>query len=104
MRLRTAKKLGIKEIVKIDMYTFRYWRATVEFQRYQTEVAVMVLLGHKSTKYLWLYVQLAKIYFGGAREWVCKEAVDRQQEMKLIEAGFEYIRTEDGVSLYRKAK
>ena len=65
----------------------------------------MVLLGHKSSKYLWLYVQLAKIYFGSVREYVCKEAVDRQQEMKLIEAGFDYIRTDkDGVSLYRKPK
>jgi hypothetical protein len=54
---------------------------------------------------LWLYVQLAKICFSGAREYVCKEAFDRQHEMKLVEQGFEYIRTDkDGVSLYRKPK
>ena len=105
MRARAAKKHGIKEIVKIDMYTFRYWRATAEFQRYQTEVAVMVLLGHKSTKYLWLYVRLAKIYFGGAREYVCKWVNDREQESKLAEQGFDHVRTDkDGYSLYRKPK
>ena len=60
MRKRATSKLGINEIRKITMYTFRYWRATVEFQKYQTEVAVMVLLGHKSTKYLWLYVSLQR--------------------------------------------
>jgi integrase len=104
MRRQAAKKLGIQEMLKIDMYTFRYWRATVEFQKYQTEVAVMVLLGHKSTKYLWLYVQLAKIYFGGPRTYVCHIAYTREQETKLIEQGFEYIRTDkDGASLYRKA-
>jgi hypothetical protein len=105
MRKKAVVKLGIPELRKIHPYTFRYWRATVEFQRYQTEAAVMVLLGHKSTKYLWLYVQLSKIYFGGAREYVCKEATDLQTEIKLIEQGFEYVRTtNDGISLYRKAK
>jgi hypothetical protein len=65
----------------------------------------MVLLGHKSTRYLYLYVQLAKVYLGGARDYVCKEAIDLQTEIKLIKQGFEYVRTtNDGISLYRKAK
>jgi integrase len=63
-----VQKLGIKELRKITLYTFRYWRATVKFQEYKTEVAVMVLLGHKTTAYLWLYVQLAHIYFRGAQK------------------------------------
>jgi integrase/transposase-like protein len=105
MRKRAIRKLGIPELRKIHIYTFRYWRATVEFQRYQTEVAVMVLLGHKSTRYLWLYVQLAKIHFGGAREYVCLKVHDEQQERKAIEQGFEYVRTDkDGGSYYRKPK
>ena len=81
MLARAAKKLGILELRKIHIYTFRYCRATAEFQEFQTEAAVMVLLGHKSTKYLWLYVQLAKIYFGGPRKYICYIAYDRQQEM-----------------------
>jgi integrase/ribosomal protein L37AE/L43A len=105
MRKRAIRKLGIPELQKIHIYTFRYWRATVEFQRYQTEAAVMVLLGHKSTRYLWLYVQLAKIYFGGAREYVCLKVYDELQERKAIEQGFEYVRTDtDGGSYYRKPK
>lgn len=105
MRKRAAHKLGIPELKKIHIYTFRYWRATTEFQEYQTEAAVMVLLGHKSTKYLWLYVQLAKIYFGGPRRYVSKWVYNREQENAAVEEGFEYIRTDkDGASLYRKAK
>jgi len=63
MRKQATHKLGIKELRKITLYTFRYWRATIEFQEYKTEVAVMVLLGHKTTAYLWLYVQLAPHLF-----------------------------------------
>ncbi len=88
MRKRAVKKLGILELNKIHIYTFRYWRATTEFQEYQTEAAVMVLLGHRSTKYLWLYVQLAHIYFGGPRKYVSLWVYDRVQEV------FEYIRTD----------
>ena len=104
MRKRAAQKLDIKELLKITLYTFRYWRATVEFQEYQTEAAVMVLLGHKSTEYLWLYVQLAHIYFGGPKRYISLWVYDREQETKAIEQGFEYVRTDlkDGASLYRK--
>ena len=105
MRKRAVKKLGIPELWKVHIYTFRYWRATVEFQQYQTEAAVMVLLGHKSTRYLWLYVQLAKIYFGGPRKYVSLWVYEREQESRAVEQGFEYVRTDkDGASLYRKAK
>jgi ribosomal protein S24E len=41
--------------------------------------------------YLWLYVQLAKIYFGGAREYVCLKVYDELQERKAIEQGYEYV-------------
>jgi hypothetical protein len=30
----------------------------------------MILLGHKSTKYIFTYVQLAHIYFGGVKKYV----------------------------------
>jgi integrase len=105
MRKRAIRKLGIPELKKIHIYTFRYWRATVEFQQYQTEAAVMVLLGHKSTRYLWLYVQLAKIYFGGPRKYIHLWVYNREQENNAVDQGFEYIRTDkDGASLYRKPK
>ena len=64
----------------------------------------MVLLGHKSTKYLWLYVQLAHIYFRDAPKKYISLWVDtREDESKAIESGFDYVRTDkDGASLYRK--
>jgi integrase len=105
MRLHAIQKLGIKELRKITLYTFRYWRATVEFQEYKTEVAVMVLLGHKTTVYLWLYVQLAHIYFRGApKKYVSLWVTNREEESKAVQDGFDYVRTDkDGASLYRRA-
>ena len=58
-----------------------------------------------SLKYLFLYVQLSQIYFGAGRDYICKEAFNRQEAMKLIEADFEYVMTDkDGISLFRKLK
>jgi hypothetical protein len=104
MRKHAITKTGIKELRKITMYTFRYWRATVEFQETQKEVPVMILLGHTSTKYLWLYVQLAHIYFGGTPKYSSIWVTDREQETKAADEGYTYIRTnpKDAASLYRK--
>jgi hypothetical protein len=96
--------MGIKGLRKITLYTFRYWRATVEFQETGREVPVMILLGHKSTKYLWLYVQLAHIYFGGSPKYTSVWVNNREEETKLSDAGYTLVRTDprDGSSLYRK--
>jgi integrase len=104
MRKHAITKTGIKELRKITLYTFRYWRATVEFQETGQEVPVMILLGHKSTKYLWLYVQLAHIYFGGTPKYSSVWVNDREEETKLADAGYMPVRTDprDGASLYRK--
>ena len=64
----------------------------------------MILLGHKSTKYLWLYVQLAHISFGGTPKYSNVWVNDREEETKLADAGYMLVRTDprDGASLYRK--
>ena len=49
-----------------------------------------------------LYAQLSETHFGDVA-YVCKEAFTRQDAMKLIELGFEYVLTDtEGVSLFRK--
>jgi integrase len=103
MRQRAIHKLGNPELRKIDFYTFRYWRATIEYRRLHDFGAVMILLGHKSLKYVLLYAQLSDAYDpnGG---YVCKEAFTRQEAKQLIEDGFEYVMEKEGVSLFRKLK
>jgi hypothetical protein len=65
--------------------------------------AVMVLLGHKSLRYVLLYAQLSQNYESGDG-YACKEARTRQETKQLIEEGFEYVMDKDGVSLFRKLK
>ena len=104
MRKRAIKKLGNSELRKIDFYTCRYWRATLEYQRTRDFGAVMLLLGHTSLRYVLLYAQLSETHFGD-KGYVCKEAHNRHQAMQLIELGFEYVMIDnEGVSLFRKIK
>ena len=103
MRQRAIYKLSNPELRKIDFYTFRYWRATMEYRRLHDFGAVMILLGHKSLRYVLLYAQLSDAYDpnGG---YICKEAFNRQEAKQLIQDGFEYVMEKEGVSLFRKFK
>jgi len=103
MRARAIAKLGNQELRKIDFYTFRYWKATMEYRRLHDFGAVMVLLGHKSLRYVLLYAQLSQNYKSGDG-YACKEARTRQEAKQFIEEGFEYVMDKDGVSLFRKLK
>ena len=102
MRKRAIHKLGNPELSKIDFYTFRYWRATMEYRRLHDFGAVMILLGHKSLKYVLLYAQLSDTYSHGG--YVCREARSTSEARALIEDGFEYVMDKEGVSLFRKLK
>jgi len=103
-RKHAILKFGNPELRKIDFYTNRYWRATMEYRRTGDFGAVMVLLGHKSLKYVLIYAQLSEMY-SGSKEYICKDAHTRQEAMLLIEAGFDYVMTDkEGVSLFRKLK
>ena len=103
-RKLAIRKFGNPELRKIDFYTNRYWQATMTYRRTGDFGAVMVLLGHKSLKYVLLYAQLSQMY-GGTKEYICKDARSRQEAMQLIEQGFDYVMTDkEGVSLFRKVK
>lgn len=79
-RKQAILKFGNPELRKIDFYTNRYWQATMTYRRTGDFGAVMVLLGHKSLKYVLLYAQLSEMY-GGSREFICKDAHTRQEAM-----------------------
>ena len=103
MREKAIIKLGNQELRKIDFYTFRYWRATREYQRFKDFGSVMVLLGHKSLRYVLLYAQISKNYSYGDG-FVCREARTKAEAKQLIEDGFDFIMDKEGVSLFRKLK
>jgi integrase len=103
MRKRAAQKLANPELRKVDFYTFRYWQATMTYRRFGDFGKVMVLLGHKSLRYVLLYAQLSETY-DLDKGYICKEAATRQEAKQLIEQGFEYVMDKEGISLFRKLK
>jgi integrase len=106
MRKRAIAKLGNPELRKIDFYTFRYWRATEEYDRSHKDFeAVMYLLGHNSLRYVLLYKQLSRARRSGAAEkYIVREARTKKEEIALLEDGFEWVKDRGKTSLYRKLK
>jgi hypothetical protein len=101
---RAIRKLGNRELRKIDFYTFRYWRATAEYRKYKDFGSVMVLLGHKSLRYVLLYAQLSKNYEHSSDGYIVREASNKAEAKALLEDGFDYVMEKGGVSLFRKLK
>jgi len=104
MRQRAIVKLGIPELKKIHEYTFRYWRATVEYQEYGKEGPVMLLLGHKTNQQMYKYVQLSHIYFGGSPKYVSKWIYNDEEELEAVNEGWILHREdkENNRYLYKK--
>ncbi len=106
MRSRAIQKLNNPELRKIDFYTFRYWRATEEYDRSHKDFeAVMYLLGHNSLRYVLLYKQLSKVrHFGRGEEYIVREAKTKKDCIALLADGFEHVMDKGGASLFRKLK
>ena len=62
----------------------------------------MRLLGHKSIANTLIYTQLVE--FEDDDKYCTATADSVEEARKLLEAGFEYIRTHDGTMLFRKRK
>jgi hypothetical protein len=99
-------ELGNAELRKIDFYTFRYWRATEEYDLSHKDFeSVMYLLGHNSLRYVLLYKQLSRARKHGALDkYIVREAHTKKEEIELLEDGFEWVKDRGKTSLYRKLK
>ena len=75
----------------------------MEFHRTLNIKLVQQMLGHKKLETIDLYTQLINYE---SDEWNVAHARNLEEESKLIEAGFEYVRysDKDQVAIYRKRK
>jgi integrase len=105
-RMRKRAAIRNPELLKIDFYTYRYWRATEEYDRSHKDYdAVMYLLGHNSLRYVLLYKQLSKARrYGRGEEYIVREAKNKKEAMSLLSDGFDYVMDKGGASLFRKLK
>jgi integrase len=102
-RGRIARTLQNPRLRQIHLHTLRHWKATMEYHRTLNIKIVQQMLGHKKLETTDLYTQLISYK---SDEWNVAHARNLEEESKLIEAGFEYVRysEKDEVAIYRKRK
>jgi len=98
-----AGKYGVSERCLWSDWERRHWKATMEYHRTKNIKYVQQLLGHKKLENTDFYTQLLNFEND---EWHVAHARNLEEENKLIEAGFEYVRysEKDEVAIYRKRK
>ena len=103
MRNLLAKKLQNPRLRQIHFHTLRHWKATMEYHKTKNIFHVKRLLGHKKLENTEIYTHLIDFE---SDEWHMATAQSLDEEKKLIEAGFEYVRysDKDEVAIYRKRK
>jgi len=102
-RHRIAKTLQNPRLKQIHFHTFRHWKATMEYHRTKDILHVKRMLGHRKLENTEIYTHLINFE---SDEWHVAHAKNLDEESKLLEAGFDYVRfsNRDQVAIYRKRK
>jgi integrase len=102
LRASLSDKLQDPVFKTIRLYDFRHFKASTEYHKSKDLLYVKSVLGHKDLRTTLRYVQLLGDL--GNDEYTCKAAKNVTEATQLIETGFEYITTVEGVQLFRKRK
>jgi integrase len=105
-RKRLAENLQNPRLKKITFYTFRHWKATVEYHRTKDIVYVQQLLGHKDIKNTMIYINIEHAIFGaGDNDEFTVRVTEKPEEIKeFLQIGFEYVCQKDNLVFLRKRK
>jgi integrase len=101
MRNSLATKLKDPSIHTIRLYDLRHYFCTKKLNDIQNPYNVMVLMGHKKLTTTQKYMHLLNL---NDDEWTCTGTTTTKEAMKLIEAGFQYVTTIEGIQLFKKRK
>jgi integrase/recombinase XerD len=102
-RKKAAAKFQNPRLLQIHFHTFRHWFATMLYAKTKDILYVKQQLGHVSIDNTMLYTRLVNFE---SDEYHVAVATNLEEEKKLLEAGFEFVRYDEkeGVALYRKRK
>ena len=101
IRNRLAEKLKDPTLKTIRLYDFRHYFCTKKLNDINNPYTVMVLMGHTQLKTTQRYMHLLNL---NDDEWTCAGATTAKDAMKLIEAGYQYVTTIEGIQLFKKRK
>ncbi|MDH5483498.1 MAG: site-specific integrase [Candidatus Bathyarchaeota archaeon] len=101
MRNALAEKLKDASIRQIRFYDLRHYFCTKKLHDIGNPYTVMVLMGHTKLETTQRYMHLLNL---NDDEWTVDGATTVEQAKKLLEAGFQYQTTIEGVQLFRKRK
>ncbi len=101
MRNKLAEDLKDPSIRTIRLYDFRHYFCTKKLNDIGNPYTVMVLMGHKKLETTQRYMHLLNF---NDDEWICTGATTAKEATKLIEAGFQYVTTIEGIQLFKKRK
>lgn len=101
IRQRTAEKLQKPELLRITLYSLRYYYATMLYHRTKDILLVKAKLGHRRLENTLIYTHLIDFQ---AEEFTVRVAKSVAEASGLIEGGFEYVTEMDGIKLFRKPK
>jgi len=104
VRDRLANKLQNPSIRTVRLYDLRHYFATMLYHKTKDILLVKQQLGHKSINNTLIYIDLEATLFNTNDEWTCKAVDNKEDAMKLIENGFQYVMEVDGYKILRKRK
>lgn len=102
-RNRTAQRLRNPRLKKITFHTLRHWKGSTEYHKTKDLLHVQQTLGHKNIKNTMLYIQLASVEESES-QFICKVAKEPKEIQDLIEQGFQFVCSQDGLTYFKKLK
>jgi len=100
-RNKLAEKLKDSSIHTIRLYDFRHYFCTKKLYDINNPYTVMVLMGHKKLQTTQKYMHLLNY---ADEEYTVAGATTAKEATKLIETGFQYVTTIEGIQLFKKRK
>lgn len=102
MRDKISERMGSPNLRRINLKTFRHWKATMEYHRTKDILFVKELLGHKNIQNTLVYTHLVSFEEEDAN--IVKVASSIEEFTELLESGFEFISDYEGKKVLRKRK
>jgi integrase len=101
MRNALADKLKDPTLRTIRLYDLRHYFCTKKLNDIGNPYTVMVLMGHTKLTTTQRYMHLLNL---NDDEWSSAGATTFKEATKLVEAGFQYVTTIEGIQLFKKRK